>query len=156
MSRVWLATPSEAPAVTALLVAFRDWWGRHEPTAESFGRSVERLLADPDTEFLLGAAAEGEPASGICQLRYRWTVWYEAPDCWLEDLFVHEGARGSGLGRALLESTLERARARGCGRVELDVNESNPAAIALYATAGFSAQPDPASEGRNLLMRLRL
>ena len=33
-----------------------------------------------------------------------------------------EAARGSGLGRALAEAVIERAAARGCKRVELDVN----------------------------------
>jgi len=45
--------------------------------------------------------------------------------------------RGRGLGRALLEGTLERARSSGLLRVELEVYAGNTAAIALYEHCGF-------------------
>jgi ribosomal protein S18 acetylase RimI-like enzyme len=146
-----LATSEDTDAVASLLIAFRNWWGRDEPSDESFHESVRRLLADPNTEYLLG----GDPAAGVCQLRYRYGVWLAAEDCLLEDLYVTDAARGSGLGRALTEAALARARRRGCGRVELDVNEANPAALALYESLGFESFSDPPG-GRNLLMRRRL
>ena len=37
----------------------------------------------------------------------------------------------AGLSAALVEAALRRARDRGCGRVELDVNEGNAPAAAL-------------------------
>jgi RimJ/RimL family protein N-acetyltransferase len=48
--------------------------------------------------------------------------------------------RGQGIGRRLLERTLDAARAGGLSRVELTVREDNPAAIALYERAGFAAE----------------
>jgi ribosomal protein S18 acetylase RimI-like enzyme len=45
--------------------------------------------------------------------------------------------RGRGLGRALLERTLEAARRSGLQRVELEVYATNTAAIALYERHGF-------------------
>lgn len=151
--RVRPATSADAPTVTGLVGEFRDWWGYDGPSDESLGRSVPRLLADENTDFLLDESV-GE-AAGFCQLRYRYGLWLESEDCLLEDLFVRERARGSGLGRALVEAALERARARGCGRVELDTNEGNAAALALYESLGFSAWADTPG-GNNLLMRLRL
>ena len=155
MTRVWRAEPAESAAVAHLLLAFRDWWGRAGPSAESFQSSVERLIGDQDTEFLLGSAGHDGAPSGICQLRFRFSAWHAAEDCFIEDLFVREEARGSGLGAALVEAALERARGRGCARVELDVNEENRAALGLYERLGFSAVPAPGA-GRDLLMRLRL
>ena len=139
--------------MAALVGEFRDWWGYDGPSDESIGRSVARLLADENTEFLLGESV-GE-AAGFCQLRYRYGLWLESEDCLLEDLFVREGARGTGLGRDLVEAAVERARARGCGRVELDTNEGNAAALALYESLGFSAWADTPG-GNNLFLRLRL
>jgi len=68
---------------------------------------------------------------------------------------LEQQARGSGLGRALAEAALARARERGCARVELDVNAANQAALALYESLGFESWSDPPG-GRNLLMRRRL
>ena len=149
MTSVRLATSSDAELVARLLGEFRDWWGYDGPSDQSLARSVPRLLADPGTEFLLAGD------DGVCQLRYRFGVWLESEDCDLEDLFVSERARGSGLGRALVEAAIERARARGCGRIQLDTNEGNREARALYESLGFSAWAETPG-GNNLLYRRRL
>jgi ribosomal protein S18 acetylase RimI-like enzyme len=146
-----LATENDAADVARLMIGFRDWWQRDEPDDTAFEAGVRRLLADPNTDFLLA----GDPPAGVCQLRYRYAVWTKSEDCWLEDIFVDASARGSGVGRALVEAAFERARERGCARMELDVNEANPAALSLYESLGFEAWSDPPG-GRNLLMRRRL
>lgn len=151
MAQVWQAGPDDAETVARLLVEFRDWWGRDWPSDNSFWASVERLMDDPGTAFLLGAPDDDSAPAGVVQLRFRFGVWHAAEDCWLEDLYVREDSRGAGLGAALVEAALEHARHRGCARMELDVNEANPAALALYEGAGFSSMSDPPG-GRNLLM----
>ena len=151
-ARVWRAAPSEAPQVAALLAAFRDHMGYDGPDDAAFLASVERLIARDDAEYLLAAAGDGEP-QGVAQVRYRWGIWWDAEDCWLEDLYVAAEARGSGLGRALTEAVIDRARERGCRRVELDVNTENPAAMRLYRSLGFETGK---TGGQDLLMRKRL
>jgi ribosomal protein S18 acetylase RimI-like enzyme len=148
---VRLATPDDAADVARLMIGFRDWWSRVEPEDAVFERGARRLLTDPNTDFLLA----GDPATGICQLRYRYSIWTESDDCWLEDIFVEEEARGSGVGRALMAAAFERARERGCARMELDVNEANAEALGLYESLGFSGWSDPPG-GYNRLMRRRL
>ena len=150
--RVWRATPEEAPQVAALLAAFRDHMRYDGPSDDAFLASVERLIARDDTEYLLAAAGDGE-AQGVAQVRYRWGIWWDAEDCWLEDLYVAEAGRGAGLGRALTEAVIERATTRGCRRVELDVNTENPVAMALYRSLGFETGK---TGGQDLLMRRRL
>lgn len=155
MTRVWRAGAEEAGVVAGLLAEFRDWMGRSRPTAESLVASVERLMGDPDTDYLLGRPEGREAPSGVCQLRFRYGVWHAATDCWLEDLFVREDSRAGGVGSALVEKAVERARERGCARVELDVNEANGPALALYERFGFSASTK-APGGKDLLMRLMM
>jgi GNAT superfamily N-acetyltransferase len=146
-----LAQAADAETVADLLVDFRDWIGRSEPDAHGFRANVAVLMADPQTEFLLA----GEGPDGICQLRYRHSVWTGTEDCCIEDVFVRAHARGNGLGRALVAAALDRARARGCARAELDTNEENAAAVALYGSFGFESRP-AGGGGRELLLRVRL
>lgn len=155
MAEIWLAGAEDVPTVASLLVEFRDWWDRDRPTRESFEPSVRRLVADQDAEFLLAAPDSGAPAAGVCQLRYRYVIWVEGEECLLEDLFVSEDARRAGIGSALVEVAIERARARGCRRMQLDVNEANAAALALYERAGFGSWFDPPG-GHNRNMRRAL
>jgi GNAT superfamily N-acetyltransferase len=155
MPRVWKATEAELDAVARLMCGFRDWWGYDQPGDADMRAGVARLIAADEAEFLLAAPNDGAPAAGVAQLRYRFGVWLGAEDCWLEDVFVDPEHRGRGLGRALVDAAIACARERGCRRVELDVNEANPEALALYGGLGFSARAAPPL-GRNLLMRLRL
>jgi len=154
---VWRAEPHEAATVARLLVEFRDWNGHDWPSANAFLASVERLIERPDTDFLLGSVDVDAPPAGVCQLRYRFSIWMAADDCWLEDLYVTETARQRGLGRALMVAALDRARERGARRIELDTRETNGGALALYESLGFSARSKGGDgEGRDLFLGLRL
>lgn len=146
-----LATQDDAADVARLMIGFRDWQGRSQPADDVIERTVGRLLADPNTEFLLG----GSPPVGVCQLRYRLSVWTGTDDCCLEDIFVEADVRGSGVGRELVDAALERARERGCTRMVLDANEANAPAQALYRSVGFDSW-SAAAGGNDLFMRLRL
>jgi len=147
----WKAGPHEAEIVARLLVAFRDHMGYEWPSENAFLAGVERLIEERDTEFLLAAPDEDSPPSGVVQLRFRHGIWRAGGDCLVEDVFVEETARGRGVARALLELATERALERGCRRMELDVNEANVGALALYESFGFSA-----GEPRDLYMRRHL
>jgi ribosomal protein S18 acetylase RimI-like enzyme len=152
--RTWLAAPHEADAVARLLIGFRDWYGRDDPPDDTFREGVRRLIERDDTEYLLAAGPGEDQPGGVCQLRYRYGLWMAAEDCWLEDLFVRDEDRRKGLGEALVAKAIERARERGCGRVELDVSESNRGAWALYERMGLSAGYKPRAP--NVLMGIKL
>jgi ribosomal protein S18 acetylase RimI-like enzyme len=143
------AEAADAAAVAALLGEFRDWWDKSEPTNAEMQASVERILEAGEGEYLLAVDDSGE-AVGVAQVRYRWSVWTSAPDCWFEDLWVREDARRDGHGRRLVEAVIEAARERGCKRVELDVNADNEAALGLYTACGFRTEPKP--PGKTLLI----
>jgi len=150
-ARAWLAQPHEAEAIADLLVAFRDHMGSDWPSENAFLASVERLLEDHETEFLLATPDDDSAPAGVLQLRFRFSVWKAAPDAWLEDLFVFDEARRAGVGDALVTLALERALERGAKRVELDCNERNAPALALYERHGFSAR-SKGGEGRALFL----
>jgi GNAT superfamily N-acetyltransferase len=129
-----LAAPTDVAVVTGLIAAFRDFLGSAHPDNAAIEANVATLIDDRSTEYLL----IGDPETGFAQSRFRLSVWTGTEDAWLEDVFVEPGARGSGLGRTLVEAGVERARARGCGRIQLDCNRDNEAAIRLYESLGFT------------------
>ena len=57
----------------------------------------------------------------------------------MDGIFVDAGARGMGVGAALLGAVAEEAARRGLGQVQLDVIDTNPRARALYERVGFRA-----------------
>jgi ribosomal protein S18 acetylase RimI-like enzyme len=150
-ARAWVAGSDEAEAVATLLVAFRDQMGSDWPSENAFLASVERLLEDRDTEFLLATPDDDSPPAGVLQLRFRLSVWRAAPDAWLEDLFVQDHARRAGVGDALVKLAIERATERGAKRIELDANEDNVPALALYERHGFSSR-SKLGPGRDLFL----
>lgn len=148
-----MAGPDDRDEVASLLAGFRDFYGEDSPSDECIAPMVAELLVDNATEFLLA----GEPAVGVAQLRFRRSVWTGTQDAWLEDVFVVEEARRAGAGRALVQGCLDRARARGCKRIQLDANERNEAALALYDSLGFrSSTAGRFDGGRNLYLTLWL
>ena len=100
--------PSPRCSSSSATTTAADW-----PSDNAFLASVERLLEDRDTEFLLASRDDDSAPAGVLQLRFRFSVWSAAPDAWLEDLFVRADARRAGVGDALLTLAIERAtRAR--------------------------------------------
>jgi GNAT superfamily N-acetyltransferase len=152
---VWRAELDEAEAVGELLIAFRNHLDLDWPSDNAFLAGVDRLIEDPNTAYLLAAPDPDSPPMGVAQVRFRYGLWWAAEDCLLEDLFVQAGARGKGLGRALVQGVIDLARERGCRRIELDANERNDTAVALYRAFGFDAQ-DSRYGARNLFFRLHL
>jgi hypothetical protein len=68
------ATLEDLDTVTNLLIGFRDWWNSTSPSDETFRATAERLLQDPNTEFLLAGT------DGLAQIRFRLSAWTGVED----------------------------------------------------------------------------
>ncbi|MBU5421991.1 GNAT family N-acetyltransferase [Cellulomonas hominis] len=88
-------------------------------------RPGHRLVALDGDEVLGWVAAS--PVSGRCV--YAGVVEHS--------LYVRPGARGRGVGRALLDGLLDSASAGGVWTVQAGVFPQNAASLALHAAAGF-------------------
>jgi GNAT superfamily N-acetyltransferase len=87
---------------------------------------------DPDEQiFALGGYLDDE-LMGIAHYLFHRSTWAPHRYCYLEDLFVAEGARGLGLGRALIEAVYARAQAANASRVYWLTHSTNAQARMLY------------------------
>jgi diamine N-acetyltransferase len=99
--------------------------------AESFSPALQRAeIADP-AGLVLVADAGGR------LLGYAHLVFGEGDPVFLKRLYVLAEAKGSGLGRRLVERAAEAAGARGAAGLRLGVWEHNTSAIAFYERIGF-------------------
>ncbi len=88
----------------------------------------------PYAEVLIGEI-DGAP-QGFALFFHHFSTFEGRPGIYLEDLFVHPDARGSGLGKALLGKLAALAVERDCARLEWSVLDWNTPAIDFYKALG--------------------
>jgi len=79
---------------------------------------------------------EDRVCSGFALFFMSYSTFLAQPGIYLEDLFVKPGARGRGLGKALLVELGKIARERNCGRMEWSVLDWNEPSIRFYQSLG--------------------
>ena len=142
------ASPADAAAAARIIA---EALAEHGLGFEPNGRDADvgTFGARADAHDLV-AELEGAVA-GLVSMRA-----HEAPGvAWVSKLFVARAARGNGIGRALLRSAQDAARATGFHTVGLRSRRVFREALALYASEGYVASEDPETlaEGDVVLYR---
>jgi GNAT superfamily N-acetyltransferase len=82
---------------------------------------VHALVAEHDGQLL-----------GLAHYIFHRSTTAVGPNCYLQDLFTSEAARGKGVGQALINGVYERARLANSPRVYWQTQEMNVTARRLY------------------------
>jgi len=130
--------PGDAPAVARLLHDFNAEFEDETPGVEALAEYTRPLIESGEIEVLLANEADG-----ISLWRLRPSPWTGRPEAYLQELYVVPSRRGGGIGRALLEATMDAARGAGATGIDLNTGETDAAARALYESAGFTNLEGP-------------
>jgi GNAT superfamily N-acetyltransferase len=114
-----------------LISAYLRFYEIEGVSEERIREFFSRFLAPGDGGLILGARREGGLVGYTC-LYWHFSSTPPAETVLLNDLYVVEGERGGGVGRALIEAAAEVARGRGAERLEWVTAPDNHTAQRLY------------------------
>jgi len=123
-------TAADKPGFLALWQSYLDFYKvTLDPsvTAHTWAR-----LMDGAAPLTGRVAEEDGTLLGFALHFHHCSTWVPGDDCYLEDLFVADAARGKGVGRALIDDLIALAKARGWHRLYWHTDEGNTRARALY------------------------
>jgi GNAT superfamily N-acetyltransferase len=113
-----------------------------EPDAvEATETMLDRALFEEKAAEAVIAERDGA-AVGFALFFHNFSTWTGRKGLYLEDLYVTPEARGSGIGRALLEHLAALAVERDCARFEWAVLDWNQPAIDFYTAMGAEMQAE--------------
>jgi ribosomal protein S18 acetylase RimI-like enzyme len=127
------AEAADAEAIGRLLHDFNVEFDDFTPGPQEIARRMRDLLAAGEATVFLA----GDGPDALAVLRFAPSLYIDALECYLAELYVVPDRRGSGLGRALMEAVLDEARTRGATYIHLGTSETDVAARGLYEKFGF-------------------
>lgn len=109
-----------------------------DPIALSYREAFSAIDSDPNNELVV-AILDGTPV-GMLQITFIPSLTYQGR--WralIEGVRVSSAARSSGIGGAMLQWAIDRARQRDCVMVQLTTDRSREDALRFYERQGFVA-----------------
>lgn len=128
------ATPADVPSIYQLIVELAEY----EKALHEVKNTPEQLLKDGFGEQPLYGTIVAEVSGevvGMSLYYYRYSTW-KGKRLYLEDLIIKEPYRGYGLGKRLLEATVEEARQTQCSGLMWQVLDWNEPSIEFYKKFG--------------------
>lgn len=115
----------------------------HHNALDIFTLTEERLGELIKTEAVCSyiALADSKPA-GIMNFFWKYTTFSGRKILYIEDFYVRESFRGTGLGRKLLEKARELAAENDCEQIELKCALWNENAAHFYEKMGLKPEND--------------
>jgi len=131
---------------------------------DAFGGTLAEAEAHPDEVWQARAndpaapilVAEAIHTDGLIGMAILALAPDERAGASLYSMWVAPQAREQGVGAALVDAVVDRARAAGCPAIGLGVTTTNTAAIALYVRKGFAdiGERHPLREDTDLVIQI--
>ena len=122
--------PEELDQLLPLIAGYQTFYGS-EPDTDRNRTFFSRFVHPSEVGLLLGAWVDGSLV-GFATLYWFYSSTKAADSVLMNDLFVQQGIRGKGIGRALIQRALDEARRRGAAHLEWFTAPDNATAQRLY------------------------
>ena len=129
------ARSGDEPGILACINALAVYEREPDAVENTVGALEAALFGDDPRAFAHVVERDGEIV-GIAIWFVTYSTWTGRHGLWLEDLFVDEGQRAFGYGKALLASLAGVCVERGYSRFEWTVLDWNEPAIGFYRSIG--------------------
>ncbi|MSO16729.1 MAG: GNAT family N-acetyltransferase [Candidatus Planktophila sp.] len=124
------ALPADKERWLLLWQGYLDFY-QTELSTEQSALTWQRIL-DYEFNMKCAVAIKDGLIVGFTTYNLQNSTWSKNGHCYLEDLFVDADARGSGIGRALIEYVKSYAIENRCSRLYWNTDEDNATARKLY------------------------
>jgi GNAT superfamily N-acetyltransferase len=139
--RIRRALEADVPAVLSLVYELAEYEKASDECIMTERQLHEALFGEARALFCHVAEVDGAVAG--CALWFlNFSTWDGTHGIYLEDLYVTEGKRGSGLGKALLAALAEECVHRGYTRLQWWVLNWNEPSIGFYRALGARAMDE--------------
>lgn len=108
------------------------------PLPAAYFAAFDAIDRDANQELLVGE----QDGRIVATLQITYLPYLSRGGAWralVESVHVASGLRSAGLGARLMQDAIARARARGCGLVQLTTDKRRPDARRFYERLGFEA-----------------
>jgi GNAT superfamily N-acetyltransferase len=126
------AREDEFEALLPLIAAYQRFYKVDDVDTDRNRAFFRRFLAPSEDGQLMAARGEGGEILGYACLYWTFSSTRAVEAVLMNDLFVAEGTRGQGVGRALIEASAAVARERGAAWLEWATAPDNHTAQRLY------------------------
>ena len=135
------AVAADVPVLLALVHELAAYEREPDAVEATEDMLAQALFGPSPTASCHVAELDGEVV-GFALWYVTFSTWKGLPGLWLEDLFVRPAARGTGLGKALLQALARVCVERGYPRFEWWVLDWNEPARGFYRSLGAVAQEE--------------
>lgn len=137
MTRIDVVSEADLPDLLTLMRGYCDFY-EVDPSDEALLAMSRALISDPAREGMqLIARDQQGTAVGFATIFWTWATTMGAARIGLmNDLFVAQGARGTGLADALIEACRDKCRAHGATHLTWQTALDNHRAQAVYDRLG--------------------